>query len=404
MSAVPKSVLSSSPASPAFKPYLVGVPGTTTILFAGGGTGGHLFPALAIAEQVVERAQGTRVRFLCSDRPLDAEILKAERLGGGAVEFGVIPAKPFGSRPLTLAKFVWSWGGAVRAGREAIAAAKKGGPVWVVAGGGFVAAPVVQAARAEKVPVLMLNLDAVPGRANRWIARHAKEVVTTVCVVGHGPKTGRGTPWQSIPPIVRRAAVANGSAQECRAALGLDPQRPTIFVTGASQGAQSINRFMGALAKKHSDELRRGGWQVLHQTGKFDEKQLREEYESAGVPHVIAGFFREMGQAWGAADIAVSRAGAGSVAEAWANHVPTVFLPYPYHKDEHQKHNAAPLVNTGGAVLVKDHIDPAKNVEDAGAALMDLVRDPSKRGTMRTSLAELGPADGARRVAEMLVR
>src|SRR5262245_27487710 len=172
MSAVPKSVLSSAPAaSAAFKPYLVGVPGTTTILFAGSGTGGHLFPALAIAEQVIERAPGTRTRFLCSDRPLDAEILKAERLRDSAVEFDVVPAKPFGSRPLTLAKFVWSWGGAVRAGREAIAAAKKDGPVWVVAGGGFVAAPVVQAARAEKVPVLMLNLDAVPGRANRWIAR-----------------------------------------------------------------------------------------------------------------------------------------------------------------------------------------------------------------------------------------
>src|SRR6185369_12742683 len=147
-----------------------------TILFAGGGTGGHLFPALAIAEQVVERAPGTRVRFLCSDRPLDAEILRAERLGGGAVGFEVVPAKPFGSRPVTLAKFVWSWGGAVRAGRAAILAAKKDGPVWVVAGGGFVAAPVVQAARAENVPVLMLNLDAVPGRANRWIARHAEKV------------------------------------------------------------------------------------------------------------------------------------------------------------------------------------------------------------------------------------
>jgi UDP-N-acetylglucosamine--N-acetylmuramyl-(pentapeptide) pyrophosphoryl-undecaprenol N-acetylglucosamine transferase len=374
-----------------------------TILFAGGGTGGHLFPALAIAEQVVARAPGTHVRFLCSERPLDVEILRAESLGGRPVEFEVIPAKPFGARPLTLAKFVWSWGGAVRAGRAAIAAAKKDGAAWVVAGGGFVAAPVVQAARAEKVPVLMLNLDAVPGRANRWIAKHAKKVVTTIEVVGHGPKTGRGTQWDLIPPIVRGAAVCSCPQTECRAALGLAPDHPTIFVTGASQGAQSINRFMGAFAKKYADELQRGSWQILHQTGKFDEKALREDYEAAGVAHVIRGFFREIGQAWGAADVAVSRAGAGSVAEAWANRVPTVFLPYPYHKDEHQKHNAAPLVAAGGAVLVKDHIDAAKNLEDAGAALMELVRNSSKRAAMRAGLEKLGAADGAGRVAAMLV-
>jgi UDP-N-acetylglucosamine--N-acetylmuramyl-(pentapeptide) pyrophosphoryl-undecaprenol N-acetylglucosamine transferase len=365
-------------------------------LFAGGGTGGHLFPALAIAEQVLDLAPRTCVRFLCSDRPLDAEILGAEKLAGGPVEFDVIPAKPFGSQPMRLAKFAWAWGGAVRAGRAAIVAAKKNGPVWVVAGGGFVAAPVVQAARAENVPVLMLNLDAVPGRANQWIAKHAKKVVTTMKVAGEGT-------WESIPPIVRRAAISSIPQAQCRELLGLRLDRPTIFVTGASQGAQSINKFMGALATKFADELQRSGWQILHQTGKFDEAELRTAYQRAGVAHEIRGFFREIGQAWGAADIAVSRAGAGSVAEAWANRVPTVFLPYPYHKDEHQKHNAAPLVETGGALLVKDHIDSAKNLDDAGIAVMELVRNTSKRAAMRAGLERLGAADGAKRVAGMLV-
>ena len=251
-----------------------------TILFAGGGTGGHLFPALAIAEQVLERAPGTRVRFLCSDRALDAEILKAEKLAGAPVEFVVVPAKPFGSRPLTLAKFVWSWGGAVRMGRVAITAAKKDGAGGGGGGGGFVAAPVVQAARAEKVPVLMLNLDAVPGRANRWIAKHAERVVTTtevegvtLATAGALPAAGSGT-WELIPPIVRRAAVASGSAKECRAALGMKPDRPTIFVTGASQGRSRSTSSWGSWRSGIPEELKRGGWQILHQTGKHDEKAL----------------------------------------------------------------------------------------------------------------------------------
>ena len=132
-------------------------------------------------------------------------------------------------------------------------------------------------------------------------------------------------------------------------------------------------------------------------------RRLRDDYEAAGVAFVIRGVFREMGQAWGAADIAVSRAGAGSVAEAWANRVPTVFLPYPYHKDEHQKKNAEPLVKAGGAVLVKDHIEVAKNLGGGGAGVLVVVWNWATGGGMRGGLLKLGEADGAERVAGMLV-
>jgi UDP-N-acetylglucosamine--N-acetylmuramyl-(pentapeptide) pyrophosphoryl-undecaprenol N-acetylglucosamine transferase len=367
--------------------------GPMTILFAGGGTGGHLFPALAIAEQVLERAPATQVRFLCSDRPLDATILREEKLAGAPVDFEVIPAKPFGTRPMTALRFLRSWGGAVRAGRAALRGAK--GPVWVVAGGGFVAAPVVQAARAEHVPVLMLNLDAAPGLANRWISRHATKIVTTAPVQRQG--------WEPIPPIVRRAAVASGNPQECRRLLGLDPDRPTIFVTGASQGAQSINSMMAALAKDHARDFQRDRWQVVHQTGKPDTLELEQAYEMAGVPALVFAFRKDLGVCWGAADFAISRAGAGSVAEAWANRVPTIFMPYPYHKDQHQKKNAEPLVSAGAAVLAPDMIDVPANVASVGPQALTLMRDPAKRSAMRAATTKLGPADGAARVATMLL-
>jgi UDP-N-acetylglucosamine:LPS N-acetylglucosamine transferase len=109
-----------------------------------------------------------------------------------------------------------------------------------------------------------------------------------------------------------------------------------------------------------------------------------------------------MGQAWGAADLAVSRAGAGSVAEAWANRVPTLFLPYPYHKDQHQRFNAAPLVDAGGAVLADDLIDPARNVAGAGKTLLELMASPDRRSSLRAALTRLGPADGADRIAAAL--
>jgi UDP-N-acetylglucosamine--N-acetylmuramyl-(pentapeptide) pyrophosphoryl-undecaprenol N-acetylglucosamine transferase len=99
----------------------------------------------------------------------------------------------------------------------------------------------------------------------------------------------------------------------------------------------------------------------------------------------------------------VSRAGAGSVAEAWANRVPTVFMPYPYHKDQHQKQNAAVIVGAGAAVLCEDRIEAGANVREAGAVLLSLMRDAARRAGMRSALDKLGPADGAKRVALKLI-
>jgi UDP-N-acetylglucosamine--N-acetylmuramyl-(pentapeptide) pyrophosphoryl-undecaprenol N-acetylglucosamine transferase len=109
-----------------------------------------------------------------------------------------------------------------------------------------------------------------------------------------------------------------------------------------------------------------------------------------------------MAEVWGAADVAVSRAGAGSVAEAWANAVPTLFLPYPYHKDQHQRFNAGPLEEAGAAVIADDLIEAGANAAGAGQILVQLLTDESRVGALRAGLRELGPADGARRIAEML--
>lgn len=363
---------------------------TRTVVFAGGGTGGHLFPALAVAGELARVRPDIRAVFLCSTRPLDAAILSGARVAGKPVEFRPIAARPLGLGPGTLLRFIGGWGGAVRSSRQAIRACGAG--VTVAAFGGFVAAPVVQAARAEGRPVVLVNLDAVPGKANRWISRHAREVLTSA------PVASRPS-WRRVPPIVRAEALSPGPAGDCRRSFGLDPGARTLLVTGGSQGAGSINGLVRAVLEKQGWLA---GWQVIHQCGANAEAELRGAYERAGVPARVEPFIREMGAAWGAADLALCRAGASSVAEAWANRVPAVFLPYPHHRDQHQKANAMPVVEAGAGVLGEDLIDAGATLERLGPVLHDLLTGGEALGRMRGALDRLGPADGALQTAQVL--
>jgi UDP-N-acetylglucosamine--N-acetylmuramyl-(pentapeptide) pyrophosphoryl-undecaprenol N-acetylglucosamine transferase len=370
--------------------------GTASFVFAGGGTGGHIFPGLAIAEQLSELTNGrARCIFVCSSRPLDARILQNE-----SAEYRIVPAQPFGVRPRAMLRFARSWGPSLRAGRRIIRDEReRTGHVEVVAMGGFVAAPIARAALVERARVTLVNMDAVPGKANRWVAKMASSVLTSAPVPG---RIGRD--WRQIPPIVRRVALAGMAPAECRAALGLEPGRQTLLVTGASQGARSMNRLMIRLVQDRSELLRT--WQVIHQTGAGEDDAVREAYASAGVPALVRPFFDRMGLAWGAADLAVSRAGAGSVAEAWANQIPTIFLPYPYHRDQHQRYNAGPLEQAGGAIVATDLIDERANAQTNGGPgewIAKLVHDASQRDRMRAALRALGPADGATQIARALL-
>ncbi len=362
-----------------------------SLVFAGGGTGGHIFPALAIAEAL---PAGIACHFVCSDKPLDAEILReaGRETGHG---FTAIGARPPVAKPKGLVRFLRSWGPSVRAGRALLRQIKgDSADARLVAMGGYVAAPMVQAARAEGVKIVLVNLDAAPGRANRWIARHAERVFTSAAVERPG--------WERVPPLVRQRARASSTPEACREQLGLDPAVRTLLVTGASQGARSVNRFLEAMLARHRAAF--DGWQVLHQTGKDGVEAMREAYAEAGVLAVVRAFLPAMGEAWGAADAAVSRSGAGSVGEVWANRVPTLFLPYPYHADQHQKLNALPLVEAGAVVLAEDRIEPEANMAEAGRALLELLGDASGRARMREALVRLGPADGAGRIARELER
>ncbi|MBO6514210.1 MAG: UDP-N-acetylglucosamine--N-acetylmuramyl-(pentapeptide) pyrophosphoryl-undecaprenol N-acetylglucosamine transferase [Phycisphaerales bacterium] len=367
---------------------------STGVVFVGGGTGGHLYPALAIIEQLKEIDPDIKTHVVCSERRIDSAILESE----GAV-FSTIPAVSPSGGVKGYARFVLRWGPSVRGVRSVIREMKNDcDRVVVVSMGGFVSAPSAMSARAEKCELVLVNLDAVPGRANRWIGKRADRAFTAARVVGDD---ARFASWVQTRPIVRGFAGRRG-LERANAEFGLEQGLKTLLVTGGSQGARSVNRFMVEMARRHSDAF--AGWQVLHQVGGGDNGEaVAIGYRDAGVQAVVVEYIEEMGAALKIADCAVGRCGAGTVAECWAAGVPAVFLPYPYHADEHQKHNAAVLVEAGGAVVCDDRIDPEKNIEAHGGMLDGLLKDGDRLGSMRAALVGLGPADGAAEIARSLV-
>jgi UDP-N-acetylglucosamine--N-acetylmuramyl-(pentapeptide) pyrophosphoryl-undecaprenol N-acetylglucosamine transferase len=249
------------------------------------------------------------------------------------------------------------------------------------------------------VPVTLINLDVTPGRANRSVARWAQRVWSAVPAQGLP-----GWDGQVLGFPVRRSAIAPGDAAQCRVQLGLDPMRHTLLVTGASQGATSLNRFMPHFAEAMPELLE--GWQVLHLAGTLPEELLkswRDRYAAAGVRALVLPFLHRMGLAWGAADVALTRAGANSVAEAEINRVPCLFVPYPHHRDLHQRENARALVEAGAAAIALDAVIPENNMAVMGRLLESLLSDGPSRDRMQAALAARPRVDAAMEIARRLL-
>lgn len=355
------------------------------IVFAGGGSGGTIAPGIAVAERLEDLAPNVECVFLCSDRAIDASMLS-----WASMLYYPLPARIPGRSPVGVLRFVRAWRATRRMARPHLSSDAQ-----VVALGGFVAPPVVAEARAHGLPVTLLNLDAVAGRANRWIAQRAEEILTSVACDLPGASEPIGVP-------LRNAVLAQRSPEESRSSLGLDPAQKTLLVTGASQGARSLNTFMVRYLQEHAQTL--ADWQVVHLTGSGTSRdELRAAYLKAGVVAQVLEFLDQMGDAWGAADLALSRGGASSLAEIAANKVPAVIAPYPWHADQHQVANAQHLLKIGGVTLVEDAISPSSNLVTIGETLQSLLQDSSQRDAMKRALEAQPPTDAALEIAHHLL-
>ena len=358
-----------------------------TILFAGGGSGGHIFPNLAVVERLREKGVAFEPLLLLSERSLDSQIARQNNVLSAA-----LPVQPMRRSPRTWPGFYLAWRRSVALVRQIVQVRRV---TAVVATGGFVSGPAVVAVRGQ-IPIVLINLDAVPGTANRRLARHCSSLFSAYDV----------TDWphaQRVGLPLRRCARVENEPVSARQQLGLAPDTETLLVTGGSQGARSINQMMMTWVGREQvrDVLRR--WQVIHLCGSVDQPELRKAYAQAGVPVQIWNFCDQMGLAWRASTIAISRAGAGSVAEAWANAVPCLLLPYPYHRDGHQRQNAEPVLEAGGCMTMRDLVDPVANATALDERLLPLLSNGTRRREMAERLRETYPGDGAETVAQWLV-
>ena len=186
-----------------------------------------------------------------------------------------------------------------------------------------------------------------------------------------------------------------------RASFDLHPDRPMLLVTGASQGARTVNEAVLPLA----GALSIAGWQVLHLAGKADAEQVQRAYAdgASGVPHRVLGFTDRMPEAMAAADLIISRAGASTLSEIQAAGRPSILFPYPYHRDQHQRHNAAVLADAGAAILLEDAKDGQVNAGRLGPPLALLMGDPARRLEMGRCARALDRPDSAERIAAHLL-
>lgn len=364
------------------------------IAFLGGGSGGHIYPSLAIADAMEPLHPDAKAVFLTGDRTADEQTLAGQLVFHEPAQRVALHARPPSPKPRALLAFLRAWGQAVRDSRRALRELKATSQTVVaLSTGGYVSAPAAMAARAERVPLVLVSLDVRIGKANRFVGRLAKAKLVA--------QTEAPAGWRAIGPIVGRRAIAPAARPECRRMLGLDPNMPTLLVMGGSQGATSINEFMRELCVHRANDVK--AWQVLHLAGSVQAAdEARATYETAGIHARVLDRLSPIGPAWGASDLALCRSGAGTVAEAHANGVPAVFLPYPYHRDEHQAANARPMVDAGGAVLLEDRIAPEANLQAVAPTLLDLLASAQKREAMSQALQRLPRQDGAAACAREL--
>ena len=358
-----------------------------SVVLAGGGTAGHVEPAMAVADALLALDRGIRITALGTARGLETRLVPERGYDLELITPVPLPRKPSGDLVRLPAR--------VRTAVKQTRAVLDGVQADVVIGfGGYVALPAYLAARGaawsrhRRVPVVVHEANASAGWANRVGARSAQRVLSAVPDPGLRRVEVVGVPVREAITSLDRAALRT----EARAHFGFTDDARVLLVFGGSQGAQSLNRAMVGAAK----DLAAAGISVLHAHGPKNTLELPES-AAGDPPYVAVPYLGRMDLAYAAADLAICRSGAMTVAEVTAVGLPAVYVPLPIGNGE-QRLNALPVVGAGGGLLVDDaDLTPAFIASTVGGLLVD----DHRLGTMTDAAALAGHRDAAERVARV---
>ncbi len=352
-----------------------------TVAIACGGTGGHLFPGLAVAREL--RQLGSRVLVLISPKEIDQ--IAARQAGG----FEIVTLPAVGLTSGRRLAFAFGLLASLRASAKLFARER---PCAVLAMGGFTSAGPVLAGRRYGGRIYLHESNTIPGRANRWLSWAAHRAFAGFA--------------ESLDRMHARAGAVTGTpvrpqfapmnAQEARTRLGLAPGYPTVVVTGGSQGASGLNDLVTAALPLIRVTLPQV--QFLHLTGANDAVTVREAYAQNRLSAVVLPFLEEMELALASADVVISRSGASSLAEMAAMRVPAILVPFPAATDNHQYYNARVYVESGAALLCAQVGAPLALTSMLGKILTE----PGVARGLREKLGAWHQPGAARRIAEII--
>lgn len=340
------------------------------VMISGGGTGGHIFPALSIADEIAKRAPGAQIEFVGAEDRMEMQKVPA----AGYVIHGITISgiqrtdwKKNISFPIKLWKSLLKCKKLIREFQPDI----------VIGTGGFASGPLLWAAQLRNIPTVIQEQNSYPGITNKLLSSKAK----SICVAYDGLEK-----WFPAQAIVKtgnpiRAQLLDISKDPSAAAtrLGLSPDKPTILVLGGSLGARAINR---AVAESYSQWLD-AGYQVLWQCGKIYVEALKQDIpEREGL--IITDFIQDMNTAYEAASVILSRAGAGTLSELAVVGKPAILIPSPNVAEDHQTKNAKAFSDRGAAILL-----PESEASQVGQTVSELLGDDPTRSHMSQKISSL---------------
>ncbi len=351
------------------------------MLLAGGGTGGHLFPAVAIAEQLLRQDRNAEVRFVGTAKGLEAKLLPKLGLALELIDMVGLVGRGLSGALQLMPKLLLSL-------RQSLEIVRRFNPDIVVGVGGYSSFPVMVAARLKGVPFIIHEQNATPGLSNRVLARFAQRICLSI--PGSGERLPQGKLIVTGNPLRQGLTCLDSPL----------PSAGNILVFGGSRGAHAINELVVACMPL----LRKNGIDatVIHQTGDVDEQQVTAAYREAGETGVeVLSFIDDMASAYKGAQLVVCRAGATTIAELCACGRPALMIPYPHAAADHQTANADAMEVAGAAIkLVQTDLTPEK----LATAISELWKDQDRLQQMAAAARSLGQSDAAERVVDVCLQ